>query len=282
MITARIKNFHEYWAHLDTNITAYQRIKSMEKELYAANRYNKEFILKGFSYPAQKVVDFAVKLLPDSMGIDWKGSIVCPATDLNNRCRAVAQFLDFELNPRRNSKIYLAEQLTPLYNYLLKKYPALIGSEYLGHEITPGFVNASGIRHEDLTQLSFGEGELDFYVCGERFCYTPCHMAAFAESYRVLKNNGMLLWSVPFIPHRYENTMRARITNEGEVVHILEPVLFSDPIGGENNALCYTEFGWEMLDQVRQAGFRNVYGITFWSDSLGYYDSGQFLFCAVK
>jgi len=37
-----------------------------------------------------------------------------------------------------------------------------------------------------------------------------------------------------------------------------------------------------MFDQLRSIGFKDAYAITYWSDTLGYYNRDQFLFFAVK
>ncbi len=281
MISARIRNLQEYTQHTQSNAHVYKRIWEMEEELCRQNK--KAFTVKGFSYPAQAEVNFLVDYLySDNVHVNWRERVVCPKTQLNNRLRAAIHFMDFELAPKDDSIIYIAEQLTPLYTYLNKKYKNLIGSEYLGPEYEPGAVNKKGIRHEDATKLSFRDEELDYYMTFECFEHIPDYMKGFAESYRVLKPGGMMYWTVPFAPNSHENIIRATMAPDGTITHHMEPEYHGDPVSPNNGILCYTYFGWEMFDQLKTLGFRDAYAITYWCDALGYYGGGQTLFCAIK
>ena len=281
MITARIRTLQEYLQHRKNNVHVYERIQQIEDNL--SNNKKKEFKVKGFSYPAQKEVDFLVDYLySDNIHINWRERVVCPITQLNNRLRAAVHFIEFELNPNTNNLIYLSEQVTPLYRYLKKKYKNLIGSEYLATNLNSGFVNKNGLRHEDATQLSFKNESLDFYLSFDCLEHIPDYKKAFQESYRVLKNGGMLYFTAPFAHHSHNNVIRATVNNDGTINHIMPPEFHGDPVNASNGILCYTYFGWEMFDQLKEIGFKDAYAITYWSDVLGYYNGEQFLFCAIK
>ena len=281
MISARIRSLNEFIEHRNSNAHIYSRIQALEDEL--CRRHKKEFTVKGFSYPAQSEVNFLVDYLySDNVHVNWRERVVCPKTNLNNRLRAAVHFIDFELAPKPDSKFYIAEQLTPLYSYLKKKYVHLTGSEYLGPEYEPGSVNKKGIRHEDATRLSFKDEEIDYYLTFECFEHIPDFLKGFRESYRILKKGGMMFWTVPFASNSHENIIRATMAEDGAITHHLEPEYHGDPVNPNKGILCYTHFGWEMFDQLKQIGFTDAYAITYWSDSLGYYGGGQVLFCAVK
>jgi SAM-dependent methyltransferase len=281
MIAARIRNLEEFHKHRDSNAHIYERIRQIEDKLAADN--NREFTVKGFSYPAQSEVDFHVDYLySDNVHINWRERVICPITQLNNRLRATVHFMDFELNPGENSSIYIAEQVTPLYTYLTNKYKNIIGSEFLGTDVQPGSISDAGLRHEDATRLSFKDNEIDFYLSFECFEHIPDFIKAFEESYRILKDGGMMYFTVPFAANDHKNIIRATISQDGTINHILSPEYHGDPVNASGGILCFTHFGWEMFDQLRSIGFKDAYAITYWSDSLGYYDGGQFLFCAIK
>ena len=267
--------------HRQNNARVYEKIKQIEDHLVKNN--GREFTVKGFSYPAQAEVNFFVDYLhSDNVTPNWRERVICPITNLNNRLRAAVHFIDFELTIETFSKIYIAEQLTPLYSYLQKKYTNITGSEFLGPNALPGSVNEKGLWHEDATRLSFRDGEFDYYLTFECFEHIPDYIAAFKESYRILKDNGMMFWTVPFASHNHENIIRATVLADGSINHILPPEYHGDPVNASAGILCYHHFGWEMFDQLRAIGFKDAYAITYWSDSLGYYNSDQFIFCAVK
>jgi len=282
MFTARLRTLPEFLQHMTSNVQVYEKIKIIEDALAVKHTDRKEFTVKGFSYPAQEGVDFQVDFLYSAMGkINWRERVICPVTSLNSRIRACIHFLEFELDIRSDSKVYIAEQLTPLYYYLHSRYTQITGSEYLGADIAPGIINDKGIRHENATNLSFADNELDYYLSFECFEHIPDFLQAFMESYRVLKKGGMLFWTIPFSEMNYENVIRATVSDYGLINHLLEPEYHGDPVNPDGGILCFTNFGWQLLDQLRTIGFRDVYAITFWSDSLGYYGK-QFLFCARK
>jgi SAM-dependent methyltransferase len=281
MITARLRSLQQYQEHKKVNAHIYRKIQEVEDGLF--NKYKGTFTVKGFSYPAQKEVDFLVDYqYSDGVHINWRERVVCPITHLNNRLRASIHFMDFELDLRRDTRIYIAEQLTPLYSYLKKKYPQVIGSEYLGPAFTSGQVNDQGLRHEDNTNMSFKDNELDCYMTFDCLEHIPDFAAAFRESYRVLKPGGTLYWSVPFSINSQENIIRATVNADGTINHILPPDLHGDPVNPEGGILCFQYFGWELFDMLKEIGFSDAYAITYWSDSLGYYGTDQLLFCAIK
>jgi len=218
----------------------------------------------------------------DGAGINWRERVVCPITGLNNRLRACIHFLDFDISPAHDSKIYIAEQLTPLYKYLEGWYDDLVGSEYLEPDAVPGYVDPYGIRHEDAMNLSFDDGEIDFYLSFDCFGHVADYMKAFQEAYRVLRPGGMMYWTVPFVCEQHDNLVRATLQPNGRIEYHMEPRYDADPVHPDRGSLCYTHFGWQIFDDLKSVGFSDAYAITYWCDVLGYYNSRQFLFCAVK
>lgn len=206
--------------------------------------------------------------------------MICPITKLSNRLRASVHFLDIELAPYDNDRIFISEQVTPLYRFLKPRYPNLVGSEFLGFDKTPGSVTEHGIRHEDMTALSFESNSLDYILSFDCFEHFPSFEQAFAECARVLKPGGKMMWSVPFFTTRAENTIRAQVVN-GVVEHILPPEYHGDPVNTAG-CLCFTHFGWEMLDQVRRSGFTDAYAVPYGSREFGYLGAGQIVFFAQK
>lgn len=234
---------------------------------------------RGYSYTAKKEVDFKMERMPNNR-INWRETIVCPITGMINRWRATIQLFEQIHTSSRTSKIYISEQVTPLYNFLKSSYPNLIGSEYLGPSFHPGEIK-DGIRHEDLTRLSFEDNSLDHCLTLDCLEHMPNPIQAFTSIYNKLIPGGTLCWSVPFHGFQEKNTQRAKINERGEVVHLLSPCYHGDPMGSDG-ILCYHDYGWEMLDQVRGAGFRDVHALLYWSEKYGYLGDSQLLFFAVK
>jgi SAM-dependent methyltransferase len=281
MLTARIRTLPEFQKHWENNKHIYHKIHELEAKICKKNRGT--FTLKGFSYPAQSEVSFHVDYMhSDDITVNWRERVICPKTHLNNRLRATVHFLDLDLSPAAFSSIYIAEQSSQLYDYLDKKYANVTGSEYLGLACPPGATNERGWRNEDAVKLSFRDESFDFYLTFDCFQYIPDFLKAFSESYRILKEGGMLYWTVPFNANSYENALRATVNSDGAIGDNLPLQFGEDSNNIQKDALSHPYFGWEMFVQLKQIGFKDSYAITYWSDSLGYYGSNQFLFVAIK
>jgi SAM-dependent methyltransferase len=183
--------------------------------------------------------------------------------------RAATQLLSTILPPPSDAQMYVAEQVTPLFSLLKTRYSRLTGSEYLGQDIAKGQSDRNGIRNEDLTALSFRNAQFDVVLSFDVFEHVPNFESAFAECARALKPSGFMLFSVPFDLHAEHNLIRARLLPDGSIHHLLEPEYHGNPLSPEGS-LAFQCFGWEMLDQVRNAGFAAAFALLYWSRDLGY------------
>src|SRR5690606_12010607 len=102
-----------------------------------------------------------------------------------------------------------------------------------------------------------------------------------AECCRSLKPGGRLVFSVPFIRNAERNVVRATLAADGEITHLLPPEYHGDPLS-DAGCLCFYHFGWEMLDELRAAGFAKACALVYWSRELGYLGGEQLLFVATK
>lgn len=131
----------------------YLHYQSVEDQILPKKK--KKFFFRGFSYPACRGVKFYVDYrCPNGSSINWRETIICPITKLNNRLRGSLHLFDIELMAYPNEIIYITEQVTPVYSFLSERYRNIIGSEYLGEKVNLGGIDQKGIRNEDLTHLT--------------------------------------------------------------------------------------------------------------------------------
>jgi hypothetical protein len=247
------------------------------------------FDLPGYCWVCQRPVAFHVEytFFPSRSPVDgvlipnWREHLACPSCLLINRMRATIHFLEERLQPTPDSPIYLTEQTTDLFRCLAQRYPNAVGSEYLGQQVGFGEQTAGGIRNESVTRLSFADASFDAVISLDVFEHVPEFGRALAECRRVLRPGGSLLFSVPFLPERKENLVRAVVDENGETQHLLPPEYHADPLHTEG-CLAYYCFGWELLDQVRAAGFAEVNAYSFWSRDFGYLGPELLLFLAKR
>jgi SAM-dependent methyltransferase len=206
--------------------------------------------------------------------------LACAGCGLNNRLRASVWLLEHECQPQRDTRIYLTEQITGLHAILAARYPALQGSEYLGPEHPPGAV-VDGVRNESLTGLSFETASFDCVLSFEVFEHIPDYRRALRECARVLRPGGRMIFSVPFVSDAARTLVRARITSDGEVEHIEAPEYHGDPLSADG-CLCFQHFGWDILADLRRAGFTRSWASVYWSPRFGHLGGEQIQFVAVR
>ena len=213
--------------------------------------------------------------------VNWREHLLCPLCHLNNRRRASIHLLTDIVHATKRSHIYATEQWSPLYRHLRKCFPLLEGSEYLGEAVPIGYINSAGIRNEDLTRLSFRDETFDAILSFEVLEHIPEYCRAFAECARILKPSGKMLFSVPFDTRAARNRIRARVRTDGTIEHLLPPEYHGHP-KKSTGSLCFQHFGWDMLQQMSEAGFFSVSALCYYSREYGYLGGEQIQFLAEK
>ena len=213
--------------------------------------------------------------------INWRETLTCPACGLNNRIRAVLHLVTGELGASPASRIYVAEQATPAYTWLRRHYSRVVGSEYVDAALPGGSITAEGLRHEDLTALSFPAASFDFVLALDIFEHVPDYAAALRDCCRVLGPGGCLVLTVPFAPLSFDHCIRASVDGAGCVIHHLPPEYHGDPVR-QDGCLCYQVFGWRLLSDLRRAGFADAAAHLYWAETYGYLGGEQILFVATK
>lgn len=280
MIVNRVTSLAEYLNHRHRTETIRASCRDLEDSL--SPKWRRPFLVRGWSYPARRQVWFRVDFsrLPDGT-VNWREQLRCPVTKLNNRMRAAVQLFDMICGPYADERIYLSEQVTPLFQIFKRRYLDVIGSEFLGAKAASGSTNAHGVRHEDLTRLSFPAAAFDHMLSFDCLEHVPDYVGAIKEVHRVLKPNGRFVLSVPFNCQAETNLQRARLLPDGSVEHLLPPEYHGDPLS-QAGCLSYRVFGWELLENLREIGFSDVYAMLYWSRSFGYLGEDQVLFVAKK
>lgn len=225
---------------------------------------------------------YTSQVLPDGRTVpNWREHLVCPGCGFNNRQRASYHLMLQEVRPPLASRIYLTEFVTGYPALLARRFPLTTGSEYLGPEHGPGQL-VDGVPHEDLQALSFEDGSLDVILSFDVLEHVPDERMAFSEMARCLQPGGTLLMTAPTRIDHDDNSIRAVMSASGEVTHILEPEYHGNPINPEMGSLCYRYFGWQVLDQLKEAGFRDAQLLTYWSRRFRYYGDPQLAILAVR
>lgn len=216
----------------------------------------------------------------------WTETSVCLTCGLNSRMRATWDFLKIRCDLERRARVYIAEQVTPFYAKLKEKVTNLIGSEYLGSNYKSGMLIFSPkklgrVRHEDLRDLSFQDNALDLVITQDVFEHIFNYKKAFSEIHRVLTDGGMLVFTVPFFWNSERTVVRASVDGSGRIIHHLPPEIHGNPVS-EEGSLCFQNFGWDILTDLRSVGFSDATAHLYWGPWQGHMGFPFFVFSARK
>jgi SAM-dependent methyltransferase len=221
---------------------------------------------------------------------NWRERLICADCGLNTRQRLLIDDLMWSLRrktpeQRAGHRLYASEQFSPFYDWLWANSGlACVGSEYLGPDAVGGsYTPIAGreVRHEDVQQLSFDDESIDFLCSNDVLEHVDQPRRAVQEMSRVLRPGGELFLSVPFSPNEDLSRRRARLGPGGVVEHLVEAEYHHDPLS-EQGALVYFNFGWDLLEWMRQAGLKRARMRLAWSRERGYLGTPLFYFHAVK
>jgi SAM-dependent methyltransferase len=188
--------------------------------------------------------------------------------------------VDYVTRNKGIKDIFIYERVTATYAQLKKYLPSLQGSEYLGNQYNSGDV-INGIVHQDAMNLSFKEASFDYMVSNDVFEHVSNYKKAFEEAYRCLKNNGHLVMSIPIFKDREKTVIRTTINNDGSLNYLMPPVYHGNPIS-EDGSLVFTEFGWDVIDDLLDCGFKDAYAVVYYSEEKGYFGDSPLIFEAIK
>jgi GT2 family glycosyltransferase/glycosyltransferase involved in cell wall biosynthesis/SAM-dependent methyltransferase len=211
---------------------------------------------------------------------NWREQLVCEC-GLNARTRAIVHALTVLSHVAPDDAVYLMEQTSPLHGWLARRHPRLVASEFVSAGAAPGAL-IDGVRHEDATRLSFAGASFDAIVSCDVFEHVPDYRRAFAECGRVLRSGGRLLFTAPFLAGSAATVIRARVDAAGGIEHLLPAEYHGDPRRPDAGILCYQHFGWDVVADLRAAGFASVEALALWSRAFGYLGGGTIVFRATR
>ena len=282
----KASSFEEYQNLRPINRELHCLMQDIEKTILYNHQDSSYFKLNGYCYVCDSFSYFGVNHShsKNNNGLktpNWREALACINCGLNNRKRGALHIFFKECFPLQESKIYLTEQISPLYKYVAQKFPLTYGSEYMGDKIPYGTMTDNGIVNESLTSLSFKNNDLDFILSFDVLEHIPNYIQAFKECFRVLKPKGKLVFSVPFRINSQLNIIRAKLDERGNITHLKPAQYHGDPVS-KDGILCFQDFGWQMLDEMREIGFINVEAIIYRSRFYGYLGSGHTIFVGQK
>ena len=191
-------------------------------------------------------------------GPNYRESLV--ANGLLSRNRAVLVVLEQlygSLEVLGQQEIYVVEALTGFALWLRRQLGGerLLCSEFL----EDAEHNFTDIPHQDLCALTFADASFDLVLCNELFEHVQDLELAFREIARVLRPGGRLVATCPLAFGQTEAIVKVRHNPAtGEAEQMIEAEFHGDPVRPLAGSLVYRIPAWDVLDQLRGAGFLEV------------------------
>ncbi|MFN8008576.1 MAG: class I SAM-dependent methyltransferase [Terriglobia bacterium] len=269
-----------------------QKTRRREFEVREFIKKSRSSVVTGFCCICKANMQFSLPLnhanTDSEDSLNWRECLECSACHLNNRKRGSFHLFELFGVPQLESAIYVTEQRSPFYSALNKLYPRTVGSEYYGTSYPYGEErlirvahDQMKIRNETITALTFQDNCFDFVLSFEVFEHIPDYRKALCECWRCLKQGGKLFFTVPFNTDSQPNIARSVLNPDGTIVHLLPPEYHSDP-EQEGGILAYHNFGWDLLKDLREIGFRKATGLFCWSLRFVYWGRSNIVFMAQK
>jgi GT2 family glycosyltransferase/glycosyltransferase involved in cell wall biosynthesis len=252
--------------------------------LIASHGEQMAYSIPGYCIPCGKQTLFLVDML--SCGIktergwvpNFRERLECPGCRLNNRQRLVASLMKQQITVLGDAgvMVYMMEQVTPIYKWAICAFPTheIIGSEYF--EGYPSGQVVKGVRNENVEAMSFGDASLDIVVSNDVLEHVPNPALALSECARALRPGGQLLMTIPFYADAGKSVTRARLDAKG-VHHFLPPVYHGNPVSLDGS-LVFTDFGWDILPMMREAGFADAWAEVHHAPEFGHLGDNLLVF----
>lgn len=165
------------------------------------------------------------------------------------------------------TKIYMYETGSNLE--LVRKFaPDAVGSEFISADLKSGEL-VNGILHEDAHNLSFGNESFDIVVSRDVFEHINDPRQCLKEAFRVLKWGGYCIITIPWYPNIEKSHQRARFMN-GKLELLDEPAYHWNPVSSSRDSLVFWDYGWDFIDFMKDAGFKEAYVQTYYDSEKGY------------
>jgi len=167
---------------------------------------------------------------------------------------SLVSILRQELGSLENLHVYELSSRGPLVAWLRRHAGQVTCSEYFDGVGAGETLN--GVQCQDVQLLTYAAASFDACTSTEVFEHVPDDLRGFAELYRVLRPGGRLVFSVPMSPRAA--TVERAFWKDGVIHHLLPPEYHGDHIRGQGRVLAYRNYGLDILDRVRAAGFSDV------------------------
>ena len=152
-------------------------------------------------------------------------------------------------------RLYLSEAVTPFAERLRAELPRLRCSEYLPE---PDHWLRGQVPNRDLRRIGLPPATFHAVICNEVLEHVEELVPSLQGLAEVLSLGGHLIATAPFLYGQQEHRVKAIWRGEEQPPEVIgEPDYHGNPVSDEGS-LVYRYPGWQLMDDLRQAGFRDA------------------------
>lgn len=181
-------------------------------------------------------------------GASWREAVKCLRCRSSPRGRALLTVLDRVVPEWRRLSVFEAGTGGGLSEFLARSCPGYTGSLYF--KDVPRGETVGGVRSEDLEALTLDDAGVDVVITQDVLEHVFHPGRAFAEIARVLRRDGVHLFTVPYDPRLAVSVTRAEL-GPGGVRHLLPPA-YHDDVLDPAGVLVATDWGRDLAPRVQE------------------------------
>ncbi len=133
---------------------------------------------------------------------------------------------------------------------LAKECKTYIPSQFFPDHKLGGVYN--GMRCENLEALTFDDESVDLHISQDVMEHVFHPAKVFQEIARTLKPGGAHIFTVPLVNKMKASRIRAKISENGSIVHIEQPVYHGNPIDSQGS-LVTMDWGYDIVKYIFDA-----------------------------
>lgn len=221
--------------------------------------------IPGYCVVCDRIVSFRNERHGDTGWVNLRAQMKCVGCGMTARMRSFIHGVKISLAGPSFKRGLVFERVTSMFRILAGMLPGIEGCEYLGSELAPGakLVTESTrhrlgdvpVRHEDMQSLSFPKSSLDYVLHSDVLEHVPDPYQGLRECSRVLRSGGVMLFACPV--YAVPDTKKIAELRGGKTEFLGNPVFHGDPLNGAGVPV-YNNFGFDIFDRVKEAGFSRV------------------------
>lgn len=185
-----------------------------------------------------------IKTSDDEMGVRCTRCLATPVSQMMGYVFKLHSSLEIK-------QVYELSSRGAFVRFLKNQNFNLTLSEYFDDVPCGSF--QGNIQCQNVERLTYEDNCFDICTSLEVFEHVENDIKGFLEIYRVLKNKGTYIFTVP-IDLNSKTIERTEIV-KGKRKNILPPEFHSDSIRGNSKVFCYRNYGKDILDRLKIAGF---------------------------